>query len=200
MLDAALRWYRTPGAEADHALRVAVEGYLATVKAQQEEAAADAQAAAGSAAQDAPAAALTRPVLAGPYAIYSDGSALNNPGPAGCGWVVLSADTVVFEGFEAIGVSTNQVAEIRAAAHGLNDLPAGSTVDVYTDSLYVVQTMKGAFRRKANLEHWSFIDEAVARHAAVRFHHVRGHSGHDLNERADKLANQGALRSRNRAG
>ncbi|MGI4812407.1 MAG: ribonuclease HI [Janthinobacterium lividum] len=136
------------------------------------------------------------PTVAGEFTIYSDGSALNNPGPSGCGWVVVAQGTIVYEGFEAIGHATNQVAEIRAAAHGLNDLPAGSTADVFTDSMYVVQTMKGAFKKKANLTHWAFLDAAVARHKTVRFHHVRGHAGHDMNERADKLANQGAMLSK----
>ncbi|WP_375294316.1 ribonuclease HI [Caballeronia sp. PC1] len=122
------------------------------------------------------------------FAVYSDGSTIRNPGPSGCGWVVMNEGEVVHEGFKAIGYATNQIAEIRAAAYGLNDLPEGATVEVFTDSLYVVKTMRGQYRKKTNLEHWQCLADAVGRHASVTFHHVRGHAGHQVNERADRLA------------
>lgn len=201
VVNAALTWYQMPGGLTESALRIAVEALLRQKEGRAKQPKAEvAKAAPRPAARPESAVEpkFALPTLAGHYEVYSDGSALRNPGPSGCGWVVVSDGKIVYEGFESIGHGTNQIAEIRAAAHGLNDLPVGSTVDVYTDSLYVVKTMKGEFRKKTNLDHWSFIDDAVRRHKAVKFHHVRGHSGHHLNERADVLANKGAAISKSR--
>ncbi|MGV0127828.1 RNase H family protein [Burkholderia gladioli] len=198
IVNAALTWYQMPNGITERALRAAVEALLRersgepplAPKAQDLFAPAETKTSAG--------AELSPPTEAGEFVVYSDGSSLRNPGPSGCGWVVLSNGSVVYEGFEAIGHGTNQIAEIRAAAHGLNDLPQGSTVDLHTDSLYVVKTMRGEFRKKTNHDHWAFLDEAVRRHKTVKFHHVRGHAGHDFNERADVLANKGATISKKR--
>ncbi|SAK79155.1 ribonuclease H [Caballeronia fortuita] len=132
---------------------------------------------------------------AGRFALVCDGSTIRNRGPSGCGWVVTSGDAVVCEGFKAIGYATNQIAEIRAVAYGLNDLPQGSTVDVHTDSLYVVKTMRGQFQKGMNLEHWDSLSDAINRHGLVNFHHVRGHAGHRMNELADSLAKKGSTLS-----
>jgi ribonuclease HI len=199
VINAALTWYQMPGGLSERALTVAVEELLRArqgVKSQLD--AAPNKQEVTQTPTGPSETSFSLPTVAGNYVVYSDGSALKNPGPSGCGWVVVSDGKVVYEGFEAIGHGTNQIAEIRAAAHGLNDLPVGSTVDVHTDSLYVVKTMRGEFRKKANVEHWAFLDEAVRRHKAVKFHHVRGHAGHDLNERADVLANKGSAISKAR--
>lgn len=126
----------------------------------------------------------------GSYTLFSDGSCHGNPGLAGAGWVILQEGKPVAEGCRPLGHATNQVAEIRAAAEGLNALPVQCSVEVFTDSLYVVQTMLGKFKKKTNHEHWQYLDAAVARHAAVKFTHVRGHQGSAMNELADRLANK----------
>ncbi|KND54785.1 Ribonuclease HI [Candidatus Paraburkholderia kirkii] len=195
IVNAALTWYQMPSGITERALKAAVEALLRERRGEMAPTQTDEL---DDLIESEPAPTMAPPTVAGEFVVYSDGSALKNPGPSGCGWVVVSGGKMVYEGFESIGHGTNQIAEIRAAAHGLNDLPAGSTVDVHTDSLYVVKTMKGEFRKKANVEHWSFLDEAVRRHKTVRFHHVRGHAGHDLNERADVLANKGSELSKKR--
>jgi ribonuclease HI len=50
-----------------------------------------------------------------------------------------------------------------------------------------------------NLEHWQFLTKAVHRHKVVQFHHIRGHGGHKVNERADRLARKGSEMSKLRA-
>lgn len=59
--------------------------------------------------------------------------------------------------------------------------------------------MRGEFRKKMNLEHWQFLTKAVHRHKVVQFHHIRGHGGHKVNERADRLARKGSEMSKLRA-
>ncbi len=58
---------------------------------------------------------------------------------------------------------------------------------LYTDSRYVVETMCGRFRRKANHEWWKRLDNASARHQ-VEWIWEQGHAGHVIQEAADRAA------------
>jgi ribonuclease HI len=119
-------------------------------------------------------------------AIYCDGSSLGN------GQVASRAAAVALLGYkgfwravgEYLGVATNQQAEIAAAAVGLESLKQPCEVKVFTDSRYVVETMSGRFRRKANLPWWERLDKAAAAHK-IRWEWTRGHAGHVLQEAAD---------------
>ena len=122
-------------------------------------------------------------------AIYCDGSSLGN------GQVASRAAAVALLGYqglwrafgEYLGVATNQQAEIAAAAVGLESLKQPCQVHVFTDSKYVVETMNGRFRRKANLPWWDRLDRAAATHK-VRWEWTRGHAGHLIQEAADSAA------------
>ena len=122
-------------------------------------------------------------------AIFCDGSSLGN------GQVASRAAAVALLGYkgfwravgEYLGVATNQQAEIAAAAVGLESLTQPCKVNVFTDSRYVVETMNGRFRRKANLSWWERLDRAAAAHQ-VKWEWTRGHAGHLLQEAADDAA------------
>ncbi len=122
-------------------------------------------------------------------AIYCDGSSLGN------GQVASRAAAVALLGYkgfwravgEYLGVATNQQAEIAAAAVGLESLKQSCEVKVFTDSRYVVETMNGRFRRKANLPWWERLDKAASPHR-VHWEWTRGHAGHVLQEAADNAA------------
>ena len=122
-------------------------------------------------------------------AIFCDGSSLGN------GQVASRAAAVALLGYKGIwravgeylGVATNQQAEIAAAAVGLESLTQPCQVNVFTDSRYVVETMSGRFRRKANLPWWERLDRAAAAHQ-VKWEWTRGHAGHLLQEAADDAA------------
>ena len=88
---------------------------------------------------------------------------------------------------EYLGVATNQQAEIAAAAVGLESLRQPCQVSLFTDSRYVVETMNGRFRRKANLQWWERLDRAAAPHK-IQWGWTRGHAGHLLQEAADSAA------------
>jgi len=130
-------------------------------------------------------------------AIYCDGSSLGN------GQVASRAAAVALLGYKGIwravgeylGVATNQQAEIAAAAVGLESLKQPCQVNVFTDSRYVVETMNGRFRRKANLPWWQRLDRATAAHK-VRWEWTRGHAGHVLQEAADTAARRIAAAGR----
>jgi ribonuclease HI len=86
-----------------------------------------------------------------------------------------------------LGSATNQQAEVAAAALGLESLREPCRVHLFTDSRYVVETMSGRYRRKANLEWWKRLDEAARRHE-VKWEWTRGHSGHVVQEACDRAA------------
>lgn len=121
--------------------------------------------------------------------IYCDGSSLGNGGTA------ARAAAVALLGYQGLwrafglylGKATNQQAEIAAAALGLEALKEPCRVRLFTDSRYVVETMSGRFRRKANLDWWKQLDEATGDHA-IEWKWTKGHSGHTIQEAADRAA------------
>ena len=134
--------------------------------------------------------------------IYTDGACEGNPGPGGWAALLLSGSaTKELSGGER--ETTNNRMELTAAARALEALNRPCQVDLYTDSAYlqrgVTEWMKGwkarGWQKKGgglkNVDLWQALDAAMARHQ-VRWHWLRGHAGHPLNERADRLA-RGAI-------
>lgn len=134
--------------------------------------------------------------------IHTDGACSGNPGPGGWG-VILSfgAQEKELKGGERD--TTNNRMELMAAISALDSLTRPCEIDLYTDSQYVRQGITGwihkwkqngwrtADRKPVkNVDLWQRLDEALKRHT-VRWHWVRGHAGHDKNERADQLAREG---------
>ena len=134
--------------------------------------------------------------------IYTDGACRGNPGPGGWGAVLISgAHEREIWGGE--GATTNNRMELTAAIEALEALKRPCRVELHTDSKYVQsgitewlplwkargwRTMtKGAVK---NEDLWRKLDEARLRHE-VDWRWVKGHAGHELNERADGLARRG---------
>jgi len=121
--------------------------------------------------------------------IFCDGSSLGN------GRDETRAAAVALLGYQGLwrafgiylGKATNQQAEIAAAVLGLEALREPCRVLLHTDSRYVVETMCGRFRRKANHEWWKRLDEASERHK-VEWNWSKGHAGHVIQEAADRAA------------
>jgi ribonuclease HI len=134
--------------------------------------------------------------------IYTDGACKGNPGPGGWG-ALLRSGTRERELYGGEPATTNNRMELTAVIRALEALKGRSMVEVYTDSEYVMKGItewlagwkrrgwKTADRKPVkNIDLWKALDEAVGRHE-VKWHWVRGHSGHPENERADALANRG---------
>ena len=134
--------------------------------------------------------------------IHTDGACSGNPGPGGWGAVLAFGDVVrELKGGEAH--TTNNRMELTAAIEALNALKRPCTVELHTDSQYVkngLTTWIKGWKRNGwrtadkkpvkNAELWQALDEAVGRHEIV-WHWVKGHNGDEMNERADRLANEG---------
>ncbi len=134
--------------------------------------------------------------------IYTDGACKGNPGPGGWG-ALLRSGTNERELYGGDPATTNNRMELTAVIRALEALKRPSEVEVYTDSEYVMKGITewlAAWKRRGwktadrkpvkNADLWRELDELAGRHE-VRWHWVRGHSGHPENERADALANRG---------
>jgi ribonuclease HI len=136
---------------------------------------------------------------AGRVTIHTDGACSGNPGPGGWGAILQWGDHVKeLKGGEPH--TTNNRMELMAAIQALEALKRPCEVDLHTDSQYLrngITTWIKKWKRNGwttaertpvkNADLWRRLDEALARHK-VYWHWVRGHAGHDLNERADELA------------
>ncbi|MDH4190838.1 MAG: ribonuclease HI [Betaproteobacteria bacterium] len=137
-----------------------------------------------------------------PVDIYADGACRGNPGPGGWGALLRTQGTEK----ELCGGepnTTNNRMELTAVIRALEGLKRRCKVRVYTDSQYVQKGISEwitAWKRRGwhtadkkpvkNVDLWQRLDE-LARGHEIEWHWVRGHAGHDGNERADALANRG---------
>ena len=133
--------------------------------------------------------------------IHSDGGCHGNPGPGG--WAAtLSYGHHNRELSGGEPTTTNNRMELQAAIEALRALKEPCEVEFFTDSEYVkngvttwLATWKtNGWRTKSkkpvkNADLWRALDAATARHK-VRWNWLKGHSGHDSNERCDLLANE----------
>jgi ribonuclease HI len=134
--------------------------------------------------------------------IYTDGACSGNPGPGGWGaLLVWGGREKELSGGEA--QTTNNRMELTAACAALEALTRACAVDLFTDSQYVKGGITGwihGWKRNGwktadkkdvkNADLWQRLEAARVRHA-VEWHWVKGHAGHDMNERADALARRG---------
>jgi len=139
--------------------------------------------------------------------IYTDGACSGNPGPGGWGAVLLYGATER----ELCGgepATTNNRMEMMAAIQALEALKRPCKVELHTDSQYlrtgITEWLAGwksrgwktaAKQPVKNEDLWKRLDEARARHE-VDWRWVKGHAGHELNERADGLARKGLEETR----
>jgi len=131
--------------------------------------------------------------------IYTDGACSGNPGPGGWGAILVFGDhEKELKGGEAH--TTNNRMELMGAIAALEALKRPCSVDLYTDSEYlrggisgwIVNWQQNGWRTAdkkpvKNVDLWQRLAAAIKRHE-VRWHWVRGHAGHVMNERADALA------------
>ena len=134
--------------------------------------------------------------------IYTDGACRGNPGPGGWG-ALIKFETVEKEIFGGKPDTTNNQMELSAAIEGLAVLKEPCSVELFTDSKYVMDGItlsiqnwkKNNWRTAAkkdvkNKELWQKLDQLISQHR-VQWHWVKGHSGDVGNETADLLANKG---------
>ena len=139
--------------------------------------------------------------------IWTDGACSGNPGPGGWGAVLMAGGREKdLSGGEAL--TTNNRMELTAAIEALSALKRPCKVALHTDSNYVKDGLtkwihgwkKNGWRTAdkkpvKNVDLWKRLDEALQPHD-VKWHWVKGHAGHAMNERADQLARDGLIAAR----
>ncbi len=137
---------------------------------------------------------------AGKILVYTDGGSRGNPGPGGYGAVILDGGerTELSQGYR---LTTNNRMELMACIAALEAVPPSSSVILHSDSRYVVNGMSRGWAKKWRENGWMRTRQEAAENAdlwarlldlcedrRVRFVWVRGHAGHEENERCDALA------------
>lgn len=131
--------------------------------------------------------------------IYTDGACKGNPGPGGWGAWLRSGEHEK-ELWGGAAHTTNNRMELLGVIRGLELLRLPLTVDLYSDSQYVLKGLRewmAGWKRSGwrtadgqpvkNQDLWVALDALKAKHT-LRFNWVRGHSGHPENERCDRMA------------
>ncbi len=133
---------------------------------------------------------------------FTDGACRGNPGPGGWGVILIwGGHEKELCGGERD--TTNNRMELMGAIMALESLTRPCEVELFTDSKYVqtgITEWVAGWKKRGwltadkkpvkNEDLWRRLDAARQRHT-VQWRWVKGHSGHDLNERADRLANKG---------
>lgn len=123
--------------------------------------------------------------------VYTDGSSLNNGSPdSGCGW----ACKLIYRGHELMKSGgdkgkTNNVMEMTAVLQAMRAITDKSiSVELFSDSKYVVETLNGNFQIKKNVELWQELMVEKGKFADIRFILVKGHDKDRYNIEVDKMA------------
>jgi ribonuclease HI len=137
------------------------------------------------------------------FRIFTDGSVIGNPGCGGWAAVLMSGEKI----WEISGSSpwtTISEMELQAAVEALRLVPAGSHVELCSDSELLIHGMRfRVFRwqrqgwrngRGLDLQHQELWSELIQLNGRmnIQWHWIRGHSGHRRQSRADELAHQAA--------
>jgi ribonuclease HI len=136
---------------------------------------------------------VENPIMTGSRAIklYTDGGSRGNPGPSASGYVLLDLhDNVVKKSGVYLGITTNNQAEYQALKFGLEEAQKLGVheVQVFMDSMLVVNQMKGTFKVK-NRDLWPIheaIKELASTFKKVTFQHIP----RELNKLADHEVNE----------
>jgi len=135
-----------------------------------------------------------------PAVVFTDGACLGNPGPGGyAALILIGGQEQIVAGRDP--ATTNNKMEMTAAIKALEALPPGITATVYSDSQYVIKGIsewlpgwkRRGWRTAAgepvkNQPLWEVIDMLNA-DRKITWQWVKGHAGHEQNERVDGLAN-----------
>ena len=133
--------------------------------------------------------------------LYTDGACSGNPGPGGWG-AILVWHGIEKELWGGEPSTTNNRMELTAVIRGLRALREPCKVHLCSDSQYVINGLEKGWAAKwrqtdwnrgkaKNPDLWAELLDLCARHQ-LTYTWVRGHNGHDYNERCDALARKGA--------
>lgn len=133
--------------------------------------------------------------------IFTDGACSGNPGPGGWAAAIIHG-TITRELSGGFAQTTNNRMELYAAIAALNAVSdLDNAVTVYSDSRYVVDMIRNGHAQRWRQNKWMRDKKHMAQNTDlwetlltlsqerdVEFVWVKGHDGHEINERVDQLA------------
>jgi ribonuclease HI len=134
--------------------------------------------------------------------VFTDGSAVPNPGPGGWGVVWVRGGEIVAERHGHEPQTTNNRMELTAVSEALRLLPEDAEVTIHSDSELVVRTLnewapgweRAGWKRKAGpIKNLELVQEALAlkrKRPRVKLEWIQAHAGSRWNEYADALASE----------
>jgi ribonuclease HI len=140
--------------------------------------------------------------------VYTDGGAVGNPGPGGYGVVIVPPQGERTELSGGYRLTTNNRMELMAGIVALEYLDDNLPILLHSDSRYMVDAINKKWALSWRKKDWKKADGNLAKNPdlwerllkrletlQVIFRWVKGHAGHDLNERCDQLAGQAMAQS-----
>ncbi|SMC69462.1 Ribonuclease HI [Desulfocicer vacuolatum DSM 3385] len=143
--------------------------------------------------------------------IYTDGSAIGNPGPGGYGIIlILDGETMEFaQGFQYTTNNRMEMLAVITALEKIPDIHRNRKVIVHSDSQYTINGITKGWAKSWKKRGWKKADGKPAlnpdlwkrmlavteQYSGLTFKWIKGHAGHPLNERVDELANRSARSS-----
>lgn len=135
------------------------------------------------------------------YQLYTDGACSGNPGPGGYAALILENGEEELDQISGSAEdTTNNRMELKAVIEGLKRIPKGSSVELFSDSTYVLKGLSkwlntwrsngwktSAKKNVANRDLWQHLDKLISDYQ-LEFQKVKSHSGDEYNERVDSLA------------
>lgn len=132
--------------------------------------------------------------------IYTDGACSGNPGPGGWGSILMFGDyRKEISGFQ--NNTTNNIMELTAVIEALKLVKEPCTIDVYSDSAYVVNAFLQGWITNWIKKNWKTADGSSVKNKElwqelynftkvhdITFHKVKGHADNEFNNRCDELA------------
>lgn len=134
--------------------------------------------------------------------VFTDGSAVPNPGPGGWGAVLVIDNEIVAERHGHDPDTTNNRMELTALIHGVDLVPDGEPQILYSDSNLAVRTVNewaprweanGWKRKTGPVENLDLVKALVAKlrqRPELEVRWIKAHVGFRWNEYADQLANR----------
>ena len=133
--------------------------------------------------------------------IYTDGATKGNPGLSGWAYLAIKNGQVLDMCSGGQLISTNNRMELTAVIKAISNVCKKEimSVEIISDSQYVINCATGKWRRNKNEDLWTEYD-TVSKGKNINFIWVKGHSGNSGNDIVDMLASDECYRHRNEFG